>query len=125
LPTTLAVVVALIAALLVFATALAPRAEGYVYWAKTDPRLTENPWSIGRANPDGSGVDQSFISDPGYEAGGLAVDGAHVYWTQFTGAINRANLDGTEVNQDFIAQVRTEKTIFPDPHPEMSPRTEI
>jgi hypothetical protein len=53
---------------------------------------------IGRANLDASGLDQSFISgltDPA----GIAVDGAHIYWTEFnpatqTAEIGRANLDG-------------------------------
>jgi hypothetical protein len=33
----------------------------------------------------------------------VAVDGAHVYWTNFTGgSIGRANLDGTGADQSFI-----------------------
>ena len=33
----------------------------------------------------------------------MAVDDAHVYWTNFnSGAIGRANLDGSGVNQSFI-----------------------
>ena len=34
---------------------------------------------------------------------GVAVDSAHVYWTEFTNrSIGRANLDGTGVNPNFI-----------------------
>jgi hypothetical protein len=58
--------------------------------------------TIGRANLDGTGVDQSFIT--GAESpGGVAVDGSHVYWTNELGdSIGRANLDGTGVDQSFI-----------------------
>ena len=58
--------------------------------------------TIGRANLDGTGVNQNFItgaSDPN----GVAVDANHVYWANYvTNAIGRANLDGTGVNQSFI-----------------------
>ena len=47
--------------------ALAPRAEAYVYWANPDEG------TIGRANLDGTGVDQSFITGRG-PARGVAVD---------------------------------------------------
>ena len=69
----------------------------HVYWTSPDTD------TIGRANVDGTGVNQSFIagaSDPR----GVAVVGAHVYWANFdTETIGRANLDGTGVNQSFIA----------------------
>ena len=84
---------ALVLATLAVATlALAARADAFVYWANSD--------KIGRANLDGTGVNQSFITGAG--AGGVAVDGAHVYWTSGAG-IGRANLDGTGANQSFIA----------------------
>jgi virginiamycin B lyase len=89
----------LLAALLALTLALAPRAEAYVYWTGFDP--TEGP-AIGRANLDGTGVDQSFITGLGFD---LAVDGAHVYWTDRPRhRIGRANLDGTGVDQSFITQ---------------------
>jgi hypothetical protein len=64
-----------------------------VYWA--------NDSVIGRANPDGTGVDPSFIvpdGGPPYAdpISGVAVDGAHVYW-QSGSSIGRANHDGTGV----------------------------
>jgi virginiamycin B lyase len=73
----------------------APR---HVYWTNLDAD------TIGRANLDGTGVNQSFItgaSDPA----GVAVDATHVYWSNAgtdTGTIGRANLDGTGANQSFI-----------------------
>ena len=68
----------------------------YIYWANSDST------TIGRANLDGTGVNQNFITGTSY-ANGLAVDGNYVYWTNMvTGTIGRANLDGTGVNQNFI-----------------------
>jgi hypothetical protein len=58
--------------------------------------------TIGRANRDGSGANQSFITTNG-PAFGVAVDGQHVYWANNTnGSIGRANLDGSAVANDFI-----------------------
>ena len=81
-------------------------------------RLLEQPprcWRgvrIGRANLDGTGVDQNFILVRTNEffdyPCGVAVDGEHVYWAwlnsvlEGVGSIGRANLDGTAVDQDFI-----------------------
>ena len=46
----------------------------HVYWA--------NFRSIGRANLDGTGVDQNFIPNIDNNQGqAVAVDGQHVYWT--------------------------------------------
>ena len=67
----------------------------HIYWTN------DNGTTIGRANLDGTGVDQSFIT--GTDPIGVAVDGHYVYWTNATaGTIGRANLDGTGVNQSFI-----------------------
>jgi sugar lactone lactonase YvrE len=69
-------------------------AEAFVYWTDLSTR------TIGRANLDGTGANQSFIASPAY---GIAVDAAHVYWANFnTGAIGRANLDGTGATPSFI-----------------------
>jgi virginiamycin B lyase len=71
-------------------------AQAYVYW--TEPTAG----AIGRANVDGTRVDNRFIrgaSSPVW----LALDNAHIYWTNSaSGTIGRANLDGTGVNQRFI-----------------------
>src|SRR5262249_32957076 len=57
---------------------------------------------IGRANLDGTGANQRFIVSLS-NVTGIAVDGAHVYWTNISNdVIGRANLDGTGVNQRFI-----------------------
>ena len=53
--------------------------------------------TIGRANLDGTGVDQSFITGADGPHG-VAVDGQHIYWANSPGAIGRANLDGTGVD---------------------------
>ena len=78
--------------------ALAGRADAFVYWTNSAGG-TDESGSIGRANLDGTGVNQGFIgaTDPH----GMAVDGAHVYWAGAS-VIGRANLDGTGVNQSFI-----------------------
>jgi hypothetical protein len=74
---------------------LAAQADAFVYWS-------ESNGSIGRANLDGTGVNESFITGAG-GPGALAVDGQHVYWANFdSGTIGRANLDGTGVNQYFL-----------------------
>ena len=68
----------------------------HIYW--TDG-LTN---TIGRANLDGSGVDESFITTGANW--GVAVDAAHVYWANGN-TIGRANLDGSGVDQSFITGV--------------------
>jgi hypothetical protein len=83
-------------------------AQGYIYWVNADTG------SIGRANLDGTDVNQNFIPQAG-ASGGVAVDpgrydwwdlslvptDTHIYWTTGYG-IGRANLDGTDVNVNFI-----------------------
>jgi virginiamycin B lyase len=98
--------VALLAALLILALALAPRAEAFVYWASQDA-----PGAIGRASLDGTGVENRFIEGT-LLSSGVAVDDEHIYWSNdytvsedgrsLPAAIGRANLDGTGVNQRFI-----------------------
>ena len=63
----------LVAAALVTLAILPASANAYVYWG-------DGPFEIGRANLDGTGVNQNFIST-GYYAYGVAVDAGHVYWT--------------------------------------------
>jgi Low-density lipoprotein receptor repeat class B len=96
----------LLALTLILTLALASGAEARIYWANS------GSGTIGSANLDGSGVDQSFVSarsDPR----GVAVDGAHLYWgnvpqefqcneTECQFGIGRANLDGSGVDNDFI-----------------------
>jgi hypothetical protein len=72
LPTTFVGALALLATLLVSPLALAPRAEAFVYWANEGPPPTISA-TIGRANLDGSGVDERFISGTN-SVGSVAVD---------------------------------------------------
>ena len=73
---------------------LAPRANAFVYWSQRN--------AVGRANLDGSNVDQSFITGAD-TPDAVAVDGQHLYWANTaTGAIGRAGLDSSNVDQNFI-----------------------
>ena len=79
--------------------ALAERAEAFLYWTNS------GSGSIGRANNDGSGANQSFITGCTQPLG-MAIDAGHIYWSNnTTGAIGRANLDGTGVDQAFVTGV--------------------
>lgn len=57
----------------------------YIFWTKRDPFPgivpVQTADTIGRANLDGSGVLQNLITLGWVYLGGVAVDGAHVYWT--------------------------------------------
>jgi hypothetical protein len=72
---------------------LAARADAFVYWA--------NNTTLGRANLDGSGVNQNLVA-AGLGIAGMAVDGQHSYWTNPFGTIGRANLDGSGADISFI-----------------------
>src|SRR5262245_59008384 len=88
----------LAAALLLLTLTFPPRADAFVYWANDDGDST----TIGRANPDGTGVNQSFIAGA-IQPCGPAVDSTHLYWGNGGGdTIGRANLDGSQVSQSFI-----------------------
>ena len=85
-----------IGAIVVLCLLFVGSAEAHVYWTNNADA------TVGRANLDGTGVNQSIISG-GFNPCGVAVDGAHVYWGNIgSGAIGRANLDGRGVNQSFI-----------------------
>src|SRR5262245_50583608 len=71
---------------------LAPAANAFIYFSDND--------SIGRANNDGTGVIDPFIST---FAAGLAVDSGHLYWARpASGSIGRASLDKEVVDNNFI-----------------------
>jgi len=85
-------------AIVMGAAAGAQRASAYIYWANQ-----ASPGSIGRANPDGSGVNLNFIPAGGTPAG-VAVGGSHIYWSggNANSEISRANLDGSDIDESFI-----------------------
>ncbi len=102
-------------------TAAASQVDGsHVYWTNWNLGSI-GTGTIGRADLNGSSVDQSFItgaSDPQ----GVAVDGSHVYWTNGSGkgfSVGRSNLDGTSVDQTFISLASPAEGIAVDsfPHP--------
>jgi hypothetical protein len=68
----------------------------HIYWLYSGSRHAY----IARANIDGTGVDRSFIALKG-SPGGVAVDDAHIYWSDTTG-IGRANIDGSGVDPTFL-----------------------
>ncbi len=88
-----------LATILALCLTLPSRAEALVYWVNNDEG------TIGRANLDGSAVDQSFIAValPLSPSIGLAVNDRHIFWAGDTGFIGRANLDGSGVDPDYIA----------------------
>ena len=76
---------------------------GHVYWSS----YANNRHSIGRAGLDGSEPDPEFIPALPGSVGAIALDPAHIYWTEWHegmvyGTIGRANLDGTGVNSAWI-----------------------
>jgi virginiamycin B lyase len=86
-------------------------AGAYVYWANYNP---QHGTTVGRANLDGTGADQTFIT-AATDSIGIAVDDNHVYWTNaFAGTIGRANLNGTGVNQFFITGINLPEGVAVD-----------
>lgn len=71
-------------------------ANADVYWISGG-----NGDAIGRANDDGTEVNQNFISGLNGEVG-LAVGSQYIYWNNGVGTIGRANLSGSGVDQTFI-----------------------
>ena len=71
-----------LAALAAAILALAGRADAFVYWGNS------SSGTIARANLDGTGVNQSFMTGVGTPAG-VAVDNRGIYW------VNQANVSGT------------------------------
>ncbi|HEX4464153.1 MAG TPA: hypothetical protein VH042_05885 [Solirubrobacterales bacterium] len=75
---------------------LAGQASAHVYWGSL------NLNRVGRANPDGSGLEPNLISGA-LEPWGVAVDGKHLYWAnEQANTIGRSNLDGTDIEANFI-----------------------
>ena len=95
--------VALALATLGIATlALGARADAYIYWAASGPDES----TIARANLDGTGVDERFITGIEAGTGAVAVGSRHVYWSSpGTTGVGRARLDGTKVEPRFIKRL--------------------
>ena len=75
---------------------LASHADAAVYWTNS------GNGTIGRAESDGSSVDQSFISGLG-SVGSVAVGGGYIYWTSPSKhAIGRAKIDGSDVEPEIF-----------------------
>jgi len=73
----------------------------HVYWSDNGTNDSHGT-TIGRADVDGTGADQNFISDASSPTA-VAVDAGHVYWANlWASTIGRANLDGTGADQNFI-----------------------
>ena len=85
--------------------------RGHIYWANQG--ANQSGTTIGRANLDGSAVNESFISGADSPAG-VAVSGSYIYWANFGGphgtrgsTIGRAKLDATNVNQRFVTGAKS------------------
>lgn len=97
----------------------------HVYWTYTyfPPGVCCGSGKVGRANLDGTDVEQSFITTAQFSMSGVGVDGQHIYWDgqnsiATSGAIGRANLDGTDVIDKFINVIAGALTVsVPVPAP--------
>lgn len=100
----------LLTGLTLLACTLAARADAYVYWVNSAAGAGT---TIGRANLDGSGIEQSYITGAN-DPCGVAVDAEHIYWANLgSNTIGRANLDGTGIDQSFITIASGPSTQFP------------
>lgn len=73
-----------------------------LYWNNYTGGSGATPYTIGRANVDGTGANINFISGLA-NARGIAVTRTHVYWANSAaGTIGRANRDGSGANASFI-----------------------
>jgi hypothetical protein len=85
---------------------------------RTAPILLTNSAinAIGRANLDGSGANQVFITGA-EKPQGVTVDSTHIYWANSNSAtIARANLDGSGVNQFFLFAGKPERIAVDSAH---------
>ena len=91
--------IGLVAALVTVLTpATGVGATVHIYWA-------HSPGGIGRADINGSNIDQGFISTSrNQNASDVAVDANHIYWSSYGASttISRADLDGSNIDEDFI-----------------------
>jgi hypothetical protein len=79
--------------------AFAASAHAYVYWGDYQGG------TIGRANLDGTAVDDSFIQTGG-KPNAVAVTSSYIYWANETGGtIGRAKIDGTAIEPNFLTGI--------------------
>jgi hypothetical protein len=112
--------------------------DAHIYWVSkfSDPHssclsLAPGTGAIGRANLDGTGADVNFITGISFPAGGITIDGSHLYWTSYdpltrfcdldegpplATRIGRANLDGTGVGENFIGAPAVTGVAVDDTH---------
>ena len=90
-------------ALLALAALAPPHASALIYWGD------EANGRVGRAELNGTGVSEAFVSGSALGPCGVAVDAGHVYWGGATTvggridtAIGRAGIDGSALVQGFI-----------------------
>jgi hypothetical protein len=86
---------------------LASRADAYVYWTNNGFPSADPDTRIGRANNDGTAVNQGFIANGGPGPCLIAADASHLFWSNqglnFDGTtIGRSNLDGSAVTPAFV-----------------------
>jgi virginiamycin B lyase len=73
-----------------------PSARTYLFWA-------DSASAIGRADLNGTGANQSFISTGGTLPYMVAASPGYLYWTNLlNGTIGRAAINGTGVSERFI-----------------------
>ena len=76
--------------------------DSHIYWTNyTGGNGSPVETSLGRANLDGTGVDQGFIGGPVID---VAAEADHIYWMG-SGSIGRANPDGTGIDRGFISRI--------------------
>lgn len=80
-----------------------PNKARFIYWDNNGPN---NGSTIGRANIDGTGVNQLFVTGANNPCF-VAVDMNYIYWGNGGGnTVGRANLDGSSPIQNFITSLQ-------------------
>jgi hypothetical protein len=75
--------------------------DEHIYWTATDQAGMA---FLGRADLDGSHIDETLVSGLGSRPLSIAVQGGYVYWSEpLRDSIGRASLDGTSPDRNFIS----------------------
>jgi virginiamycin B lyase len=77
----------------------------HIYWANLTGTSASTS-SIGRANLDGTGIDQNFVSGIAQdELNGIVVSSSRIYWAlSLSDEVGSSTISGTGVNNAFIVQ---------------------